>query len=245
MAYEYKYIGATVYVGANNETVEWSQVSDATSWDDPTTGDDGSAAHEPVNLTDADLERALETIRKLRVQPVAHDPAAQPIACGRSAQNWLAQARLFTSPADARPEATAVRVLEAECDRLRALVRSGVNVDPGDTFGGHLIWWPDELPVPLAVGEQGSRVMKMPESASNFTPEVRSMVNNNGLLNAVEETTSDDPVRADVERTIDHLQRHLVRDKEFGDLKRAVEQAGRTNGKSDAAINDIRGRALR
>ena len=65
------------------------------------------------------------------------------------------------------------------------------------------------------------------------------------LLSRVEETTTEDPVRADVERTIDHLQRHLVKDKQFGDLKKAVEQAGRTNGKSDAAINDIRGRALR
>ena len=40
-----------------------------------------------------------------------------------------------------------------------------MNVDGDDTFEAHLIWWPDELPVPLAVGVQGSRVMKMPEEA--------------------------------------------------------------------------------
>jgi hypothetical protein len=233
----------------------WSQVSDA--------GDDGSAAHEallPYQPPSQSFQNLLAQASQQMAQvadAIQQVPAA-PIACGRSpftsissdggsqyrmavatAQNWLAQARQFTSPADARPAVIArIAELEAENDRLRGLLArvdeaTGPNyqtitlwrdeaVRGLEAFGAHLIWWPDELPVPLAVGEQGSRVMKMPE-----------------------EIISDDPVRADVERTIDHLQRHLVQDKQFGDLKKAVEQAGRTNGKSDAAINDIRGRALR
>jgi len=57
--------------------------------------------------------------------------------------------------------------------------------------------------------------------------------------------TTSEGVKADVERTIDHLQRHLVTGASLGDLKKAVEQAGRTNSKSDAAVGDVIGRALR
>ena len=53
--------------------------------------------------------------------------------------------------------------------------------------------------------------------------------------------TSPDGVKAHIEQTIDHLQHHRVTDaKQFGNLKKAVEQAARTTGASDAAIGRIR-----
>jgi regulator of replication initiation timing len=146
----------------------------------------------------------------------AHEPA-RPIACGRSPQNWLSQARLFTSPADTRP-AVIERIAELEAERdqlIREIMETRAHLGDVQTTRTDLLVENSRLRALLSrVVEEG-------------------------------ETTTDDPVRADVERTIDHLQRHLVKDKEFGNLKKAVEQAGRTNGKSDAAINDIRGRALR
>ena len=49
-----------------------------------------------------------------------------------------------------------------------ALVREGVDISEGDKFGGHLIWWPDELPIPQFDGEPGSRTVK--PSTITLTP---------------------------------------------------------------------------
>ena len=54
-----------------------------------------------------------------------------------------------------------------------------------------------------------------------------------GMLSRVEEAgetvATDDPVKADIERTIDHLQRDKVSPKLRGDLRRATDQAERVN----------------
>jgi hypothetical protein len=97
-------------------------------------------------------------------------------------------------------------------------VRPGVSVEPGDTFDAHLIWWPDELPVPVAVGEQGSRVMKMPEEA-----------------------TTDNPVQSDIDRTLDHLLNGRTTKDQRKDLSKATERAERVPAGDDAAV----GRAIR
>jgi hypothetical protein len=57
--------------------------------------------------------------------------------------------------------------------------------------------------------------------------------------------TSPDGVKAHIEQTIDHLQNHRVSPDQRRDLRKATEQAERTNNKSDAAIGNVIGRALR
>lgn len=52
-----------------------------------------------------------------------------------------------------------IAALDAENIRLRSNVRAGVNPDPGQTWTGHMIWWPDELRVPFFDGEIGKRTV--------------------------------------------------------------------------------------
>ena len=62
-----------------------------------------------------------------------------------------------------------------------------------------------------------------------------------GLLSRVEESTSDDPVKADIERTIDHLLHGRTTKDQRKGLTTATERAERVRPGDDAAV----GRALR
>jgi hypothetical protein len=62
-----------------------------------------------------------------------------------------------------------------------------------------------------------------------------------GLLSRVEETTTDDPVKADIDRTIDHLLNGRTTKDQRRGLNSATERAERVRPDSDVAV----GRALR
>lgn len=87
-------------------------------------------------------------------------------ALARDRDAWSAQCAALVTERDKLlrhvEQADDLRIdLARERDAVRAqmatFVRRGVSMPPTGDFDAHLIWWPDELPIPYFEGEQGQR----------------------------------------------------------------------------------------
>ena len=83
----------------------------------------------------------------------------------------IREVRHLTEPEQkviARALRRSVTIIDPPRQAVAALVREGVDISEGDKYGCHLVWWPDELPIPQFDGERGSRTVK--PSTITLTP---------------------------------------------------------------------------